>query len=126
MIDPRAIIDPDAALGTNVRVGAWSVIGEGVRIGDNTVIREFVTINKGTKASGKTAVGKNCLIMSYVHIAHDCVLGDDIIIANGNTSIHNNSMIIFIKFRFYRKHLIFRLENFFALSIRNQLIGSLS
>ena len=46
-------------------------------IGDNTTIRECVTINRGTNASGKTSIGKNCLIMATAHIAHDCVLGDN-------------------------------------------------
>lgn len=54
-------------------------------IGDNTVIREFVTINKGTKALGYTKVGINCLLMAYVHVAHDCVIGDHCILANGVT-----------------------------------------
>lgn len=52
-------------------------------IGDNTTIRECVTINRGTSASGKTVVGKNCLIMATAHIAHDCYLGDNAIIVNG-------------------------------------------
>lgn len=51
-------------------------------IGDNTTIRECVTINRGTKASGKTVVGSNCLIMAYAHIAHDCEVGDNVVIAN--------------------------------------------
>jgi UDP-N-acetylglucosamine acyltransferase len=51
-------------------------------IGDNTTIRECVTINKGTVAAGTTQVGKNCLLMAYVHIAHDCILGDNVILAN--------------------------------------------
>jgi UDP-N-acetylglucosamine acyltransferase len=51
-------------------------------IGDNTTIRECVTINKGTSAAGKTEIGNNCLLMAYVHIAHDCILGNNIIIAN--------------------------------------------
>jgi len=51
-------------------------------IGDNTTIRECVTINRGTKASGKTVVGSNCLIMAYAHIAHDCHVGDNVVIAN--------------------------------------------
>ena len=54
-------------------------------IGDNTVIREFVTINKGTKALGKTVVGRECLLMAYVHVAHDCIIGDHCILANGVT-----------------------------------------
>ncbi len=52
-------------------------------IGDNTTIREFVTINRGTKASGETRVGDNCLIMATAHIAHDCVLGNHSIVVNG-------------------------------------------
>jgi len=51
-------------------------------IGDNTTIRECVTINKGTNALGKTVVGSNCLLMAYVHIAHDCVIGDNAVLAN--------------------------------------------
>ena len=52
-------------------------------IGDNVTIREFVTINRGTKASGETRVGNNCLIMATAHIAHDCILGDNSIVVNG-------------------------------------------
>ena len=51
-------------------------------IGDNTTIRECVTINKGTTDRMKTVVGSNCLLMAYVHIAHDVVVGDSCIIAN--------------------------------------------
>lgn len=56
-----------------------------VRIGDNTVIREFVTINRGTKANNETVVGNNCLLMAYVHIAHDCIVGNNVILANAAT-----------------------------------------
>lgn len=56
-----------------------------VRIGDNTVIREFVTINRGTKANYETVVGNNCLLMAYVHVAHDCVVGNNVILANAAT-----------------------------------------
>ncbi|MEA3446738.1 MAG: acyl-ACP--UDP-N-acetylglucosamine O-acyltransferase [Bacteroidota bacterium] len=51
-------------------------------IGDNTTVRECVTINRGTKAKNKTVVGKNNLLMAYVHVAHDCLLGDNIILGN--------------------------------------------
>lgn len=51
-------------------------------IGDNTVIRECVTINKGTTDRMKTKVGSNCLLMAYVHIAHDVIVGDHCILAN--------------------------------------------
>lgn len=53
-----------------------------VFIGDNTVIRECVTISRGTSDKLKTVIGKNCLLMAYVHIAHDCFIGDNCILAN--------------------------------------------
>ncbi|MCF6181348.1 acyl-ACP--UDP-N-acetylglucosamine O-acyltransferase [Lutibacter sp.] len=53
-------------------------------IGDNTIIRECVTVNRGTKASGKTQIGNNCLIMATSHIAHDCRIGNHCILANGS------------------------------------------
>lgn len=56
-----------------------------VHIGHNTTIREFVTINRGTKASYKTVIGNNCLLMAYVHVAHDCVIGNQVILANAAT-----------------------------------------
>lgn len=52
-------------------------------IGDNTTLRECVTVNRGTKALGYTKVGDNCLLMATSHIAHDCVIGNNVIIANG-------------------------------------------
>ena len=51
-------------------------------IGDNVVIREFVTINRGTSAYGKTIVGNNVLLMACTHIAHDCIVGNNVIMAN--------------------------------------------
>ena len=51
-------------------------------IGDNTIIRESVTLNRGTSASGKTIIGANCLLMAYVHVAHDCEVGNHVILAN--------------------------------------------
>ena len=53
-------------------------------IGDHTTIRECVTINRGTKSKGQTTVGDHCLIMAYSHIAHDCVLKNNIIIGNAS------------------------------------------
>ena len=52
-------------------------------IGDNTTIREFCTLNRGTKDSGETVIGSNCLLMAYVHVAHDCIIGNNTILANG-------------------------------------------
>jgi UDP-N-acetylglucosamine acyltransferase len=56
-----------------------------VEIGDNTTLREFVTVNRGTVDRGKTVIGKNCLIMAYCHIAHDCIVGDNCIFSNNST-----------------------------------------
>ncbi|WP_462267543.1 acyl-ACP--UDP-N-acetylglucosamine O-acyltransferase [Mucilaginibacter sp.] len=54
-------------------------------IGDNTTIRECVTINRGTQDRWKTEIGRNCLIMAYCHVAHDCVIGDYCIFSNNTT-----------------------------------------
>ena len=67
-------------------------------IGDDTVVREFATLHKGTKDSGKSVVGKNCLLMAYSHVAHDCSVGDNCIIANavqigGHSHIENYVII---------------------------------
>jgi UDP-N-acetylglucosamine acyltransferase len=56
-----------------------------VEIGDNTTIRECVTINRGTVDRKKTVIGKNCWIMAYCHIAHDCRIGDNCIFSNNST-----------------------------------------
>lgn len=53
-----------------------------VEIGDNTVIREYVTVNRGTVEHFRTTIGKNCLLMAYVHVAHDCIIGDHCILVN--------------------------------------------
>ncbi|MBX3692910.1 acyl-ACP--UDP-N-acetylglucosamine O-acyltransferase [Dokdonella sp.] len=131
MIHPSAIIDPQAKIGANVSIGAYSIIGADVEIGDNTsigphvvidgptrigrdnriwqfaslgaapqdkkfhgersrleigdrnVIREFVTFNRGTEdGAGLTRIGNDNWLMAYVHIAHDCVVGNHAIFSN--------------------------------------------
>lgn len=52
-------------------------------IGNNTTIRECATVNRGTKALGQTSVGENCLIMAYAHVAHDCIIGNNVLLGNG-------------------------------------------
>lgn len=51
-------------------------------VGDGTTLRECVTVHRGTASKGKTVVGKNCLIMAYCHVAHDCCIGDRVIMSN--------------------------------------------
>lgn len=94
-IGSNVTIMEGARIGKNCRIFPGAVIaaipqdlkfdGEDseVIIGNNTTIRECVTINRGTKAYGKTEIGKNCLIMATAHIAHDCILQDEVIIVNG-------------------------------------------
>lgn len=113
-IDPFAVISKDVVIGDNCHIYSHATILDGARIGNNcdifpgavisaipqdlkfageittaeigdhTTIRECVTINRGTKAKGKTVVGKHCLLMAYSHIAHDCELKDHIIIGNAS------------------------------------------
>jgi len=69
-----------------------------VKIGDGNRFREYVTINRATEASGTTTIGKNNLLMAYVHVGHNCALGDHIVIANavslaGHVRIESNAVI---------------------------------
>ncbi len=133
-IDPRAVVNPGAELGSDVSIGPFAVVGAGVRIGDRTRlgshvvvegpceigpdneisamaaiggapqdlryrgdptrlvigarnrIREFVTLNRGTtEGGGMTSVGDDNLFMAYVHVAHDCHVGNHTILANAAT-----------------------------------------
>ncbi len=93
-IGPNVTIMNGARIGENCRIFPGAVISaipqdlkfEGeqttVEIGDRTTIRECVTINRGTKAYGKTTIGEDCLVMAYVHIAHDCIIGNRVILVN--------------------------------------------
>lgn len=135
MIHPTVLIDPEARIGDNVSIGAYTVIGAGVSVGDDTwigphavikgptvigkanriyqfasigedpqdkkydndknsileigdrnVIREFCTINRGTDhGGGRTVMGNDNWVMAYVHIAHDCIIGSNIVFANHTT-----------------------------------------
>jgi UDP-N-acetylglucosamine acyltransferase len=69
-----------------------------VEIGEGTIIREYTTINRGTSQSFKTTVGRNCLLMSYVHLAHDCHIGNHVILSNvvqlaGHVTVEDNAII---------------------------------
>jgi UDP-N-acetylglucosamine acyltransferase len=93
-IGPGAIIWDGARLGKNVKIypgASVSSIPQDLKfageqtetyIGDNTVIRECVTISRGTTDKFKTVIGKNCLLMAYVHVAHDCMIGNQCILVN--------------------------------------------
>jgi UDP-N-acetylglucosamine acyltransferase len=93
-VGPNVTIFSGARIGKNCKLFPGAVIsaipqdlkykGEDsiTEIGDNTTIRECVTINRGTIDKMKTSIGSNCLLMAYVHVAHDCIIGNNIIIAN--------------------------------------------
>lgn len=93
-IGPNVTILEYTKIGTGCQISSGAVIGglpqdlkfEGeittVEIGNDTVIREFVTINRATKYAWATKVGNECLIMAYVHIAHDCAIGNNVVLAN--------------------------------------------
>ncbi len=93
-IGSHVVISEGARIGKNVRIfpGATiSAIPQDLKfageetitsIGDNTVIREYVNISRGTTDKYKTVIGKNCLLMSYVHVAHDCEIGNNVILVN--------------------------------------------
>lgn len=112
IIGDFTVIKDDVEIGNNVEIGSGVLIEDGARIadnvkihhgaavstipqdlkfigeysllevGENTTVREFATLNRGTAASGKTVIGKNCLIMAYCHVAHDSILGNNVILAN--------------------------------------------
>lgn len=93
-VGPNATILDGARIGKNCKIFPSAVIsaipqdlkfrGEitFAEIGDNTVMRECVTVNRGTASKGTTIVGSNCLLMAYVHIAHDCIIGNNVILGN--------------------------------------------
>jgi UDP-N-acetylglucosamine acyltransferase len=112
VIGPYAVIDDDVVIGNGTHIGPHVYCADGARIGNNcavhhgavvatvpqdlkfknekttfeignsTTIREFCTLNRGTAEHMKSTVGSNCLLMAYVHVAHDCTIGDNVIIAN--------------------------------------------
>jgi UDP-N-acetylglucosamine acyltransferase len=101
VIGPRTIVGPHAVIDQHTHIGADNHIfqfaslgaapqdkkyrGEPTRlvIGDRSVFREFCTVNRGTlQGKGVTRVGSDCLLMAYSHVAHDCEIGDKVILAN--------------------------------------------
>jgi UDP-N-acetylglucosamine acyltransferase len=109
-IGPRATLQRNVRLAEEVSVGDGSILGGDpqdlkyggeetwVEVGPGTIIREYSTINRATTATFKTTVGARCFIMSYVHLAHDCHVGDDVVIANatqcaGHVTIHDRAIL---------------------------------
>ncbi len=95
VIGARAVLEEFVRLGEQVKIGIGTVLGgkpqdlkfkgeeTWVEVGDRTTVREYSTINRGTSESFKTTVGTDCFLMSYVHLAHDCHIGNGVIISNG-------------------------------------------
>jgi UDP-N-acetylglucosamine acyltransferase len=111
-VGPFTIIEDDVIIGAGTAIGSNALLANGARIGkecrihhgavlatlpqdlkfhgeattlevgDHTVIREYVTMNRGTLARAKTNVGSHCFFMAYTHVAHDCSVGNNVILAN--------------------------------------------
>lgn len=111
-VGPYAIIEADVQIGDRCKIGSYACIESGTRLGSSvkvhtgavlgsapqdlkykdektylevgagTTIREYATLNRGTDYHYKTVVGENCFLMAYAHVAHDCILGNNVIIAN--------------------------------------------
>ena len=92
-------IFPFASIGTQPQDLKYKGEANSLEIGENNIIREYVTINPGTEGGGgKTVIGKNCLLMIASHIAHDCNIGNNVVIANnvplgGHVTIEDSVVI---------------------------------
>lgn len=106
----RTVLERHVRLAPRVKVGIGSVLGGDpqdlkfkgevttVEVGEDTVIREYVTMNRGTSQSFKTTVGSGCFVMSYVHLAHDCHIGNHVILGNnvqfaGHVTVHDRAIV---------------------------------
>ncbi len=110
-IGPHTLIANGARIGKNCKIHNGAVVSTAPQdlsyknepttfeLGDNSTIREFCTLNRGTeKQHKKSVVGSNCLLMAYTHVAHDCIIGNNVIIANsvqmaGHVTIHDFAII---------------------------------
>lgn len=93
-IGAHAVLEGETTIGARCTIGVGAVVGAPpqdrkyggeptrVEVGDQTVIREYVSIHRGTHHRGVTAVGRRCFLMAYAHVAHDCLLEDDVTLAN--------------------------------------------
>ncbi len=106
----NAFIASGARIGRNCRIHHGAVIGHAPQdlkyagepttceLGDRNVVREYATLHRGTGEGGKTLIGNDNFLMAYCHIAHDCVLGDNVIMANaaslaGHTDVEDYVII---------------------------------
>ena len=93
-IGSHVLIERDTTVGEECTIHQGAVLGTDPQdlkymgeptvlvVGDRTVIREYATLNRGTIASGVTRVGSDCMLMAYTHVAHDCHLGNHVILSN--------------------------------------------
>jgi UDP-N-acetylglucosamine acyltransferase len=95
-IGHHAVLEGRVVMGAGARIGHGAVVGgppqdlkfqadtvSGVRIGPRTVIREYVTIHRATTPGGFTEIGADCFLLAASHVAHDCRLGDGVLVING-------------------------------------------
>ncbi len=94
VLGPHVLVERDTTIGEQCQIGKGAVIGSDPQdlkyegepsqlvVGDRTVVREYATLNRGTRASGRTLVGSDCLIMAYAHVAHDCEIGNHVVLSN--------------------------------------------
>lgn len=94
-IGHHAVLEGRVVLGAGVKIGAGAILGgvpqdlkfrpdtpSGVRVGAGTVVREYVVIHRATTPEGWTEIGSQCLLMAMSHVAHDCRLGDGVVVIN--------------------------------------------
>ena len=111
VIGPHVVIKGPTTIGANNKIFQFASVGDDpqdlkyageithLEIGDSNTIREFATINRGTEGGGGvTRIGNHNLFMAYIHVAHDCVIGDHIIMANsaslaGHVSVGNYAIL---------------------------------
>ena len=106
----HAVLERNTRVAEGVKIGYGTIIGNDpqdlkykgeetwVETGGGTIIREYCTINRGSTATGRTTVGARCFLMTYVHVAHDCVIGNDVIIPHavqmaGHVTVDDRAII---------------------------------
>jgi UDP-N-acetylglucosamine acyltransferase len=107
----NVLIKKNTVIGNNCKIHAGAIIGDDpqdikfsrsikskVKIGNNNIIREYCTIHRSTEENSITMIGDNCYLMAYVHIAHDCNIGNNVILANavqaaGFVAIDDNAVV---------------------------------